>query len=81
VSPKSGRAVSREAAAPYLDRLFRLPPFLVSDAPAGPGDLADAFRLTGHFLDMHVWSARAIAPPATRDSLVTLLAANEGVRA
>ena len=29
VSPKSGRAVSREAAEPYLDRLFVLPAFLV----------------------------------------------------
>ena len=27
VSPKSGRAVSRAAAEPYLDRLLRLPPF------------------------------------------------------
>lgn len=73
VSPKSGRAVSRAAAAPWLDKLFRLPPFLVSDAEAGPGDLAAAFALTGHFLDRHVWTARPVDPPPTRDLLVAML--------
>ena len=72
-APKSGRAVSRAAAAPWLDKLFRLPPFLVSDAEAGPGDLAAAFALTGHFLDRHVWTARPVDPPPTRDLLVAML--------
>ncbi|MFL1876455.1 DNA repair protein RecO, partial [Hansschlegelia beijingensis] len=30
VSPKSGRAVGREAGAPYAEKLFALPPFLVA---------------------------------------------------
>ena len=30
VSPRTGRAVSREAGEPYKDRLFPLPPFLLS---------------------------------------------------
>ena len=33
VSPKSGRAVSAEAGAPWRDRLLPLPPFLRDDAP------------------------------------------------
>ena len=33
VSPKSGRAVSAEAGAPWRDRLLPLPPFLREDAP------------------------------------------------
>ena len=70
VSPKTGRAVSREPAKPYCDRLLRLPQFLVSDAPAAPGDVADAFRLTGHFLHMHVWDPRQVDPPAIRDALI-----------
>lgn len=71
VSPKTGRAVSAEAAAPYADRLFRLPAFLIDDrAPAGPADLAASFALTGFFLDRHIWTARAIDRPATRDALV-----------
>ena len=37
VSPKSGRAVSREAGAPYHDRLLALPAFLVSQKGTGTG--------------------------------------------
>lgn len=70
VSPRSGRAVSAEAAAPYADRLLRLPPFLVRERAADPRDVADAFALTGHFLDRHVWTPRQIAPPSTRNWLV-----------
>ena len=73
VSPKTGRAVSREPAQPYCDRLLVLPQFLLADAPAEPGDVADAFRLTGHFLRMHVWEPRQIEPPATRDALIDAL--------
>ena len=51
VSPKTGRAVGREAGAPYASRLLGLPEFLRSpDAEAVPGDVADALRLTGFFL-------------------------------
>ncbi|HTJ58938.1 MAG TPA: DNA repair protein RecO [Devosiaceae bacterium] len=74
VSPKSGRAVSRAAAEPYLDRLFPLPAFLIKpDAEAGPGDVAAAFALTGHFLDRHVWMSRQLDPPAVRHALIEIL--------
>lgn len=75
VSPKTGRAVCLEAAAPYLDRLFVLPAFLRDPAtPATAEDIAAAFALTGHFLELHVWAARRIDPPATREPLLALLA-------
>jgi DNA repair protein RecO (recombination protein O) len=73
VSPKTGRAVSREPAKPYCDRLLRLPQFLISDVPVTPADVADAFRLTGHFLAMHVWETRQIEPPSIRDALIEAL--------
>jgi len=73
VSPKTGRAVSREPAKPYCDRLLRLPQFLISDAAPTPQDVADAFRLTGHFLHMHVRDARQVEPPAMRDALIGAL--------
>ena len=47
-----------------------LPQFLIADVPVGPGDLMHAFRLTGHFLHMHVWDPRQIEPPAIRDALI-----------
>ncbi len=72
VSPKTGRAVSREPAKPYCDRLLVLPQFLISErAPLQPGDLQHAFRLTGHFLHMHVWDPRQIEPSPVRDALIS----------
>ena len=73
VSPKSGRAVSRAAAQPYLDRLLPLPSFLNARGNAGPDDLRSAFRLTGHFLDMHIWSARQLDRPTIREPLIEML--------
>ena len=74
VSPKTGRAVCRAAAEPYLDRLLALPRFLSTGEAPEPASIAAAFRLTGHFLDRHVWSARGIDPPATRDAVVEIFA-------
>jgi len=74
VSPKSGRAVSLAAAAPYLGRLLELPPFLLGTGPVtGAADIAAGFALTGHFLDRDVWSPRQLSPPSTRDPLIRIL--------
>jgi DNA repair protein RecO (recombination protein O) len=74
VSPKSGRAVSRAAAEPYLDKLLPLPSFLVGEGVGSAADLRSAFALTGHFLDRHVWSVRQVEAPANRESLIALVA-------
>jgi DNA repair protein RecO (recombination protein O) len=50
VSPKSGRAVSAEAAGDYRDRLFPLPPFLLGDSESDWADVLAGLRITGHFL-------------------------------
>ncbi|MCW6531834.1 DNA repair protein RecO [Sphingomonas lycopersici] len=50
VSPKSGAAVSRAAAAGYESRLFALPPFLRAGGAAEWSDALAALDLTGHFL-------------------------------
>jgi DNA repair protein RecO (recombination protein O) len=72
VSPRSGRAVSHAAAEPYRDRLFRLPGFLRGNSGATPEDVADGFRLTGHFLERHVWGPRNMPEPDCRRILITL---------
>jgi DNA repair protein RecO (recombination protein O) len=61
VSPKSGRAVSREAGAPYAERMLRLPAFL-QDVHAHPAAdaLADGFALTGFFLERFVLEPRGL---------------------
>jgi len=68
VSPKSGRAVSRDAARPYIDRLFALPDFMkAGDATgASAADVAGALRLTAHFFDTHVFKPHQRKLPAAR---------------
>jgi DNA repair protein RecO (recombination protein O) len=62
VSPKSGRAVSREAGEPWADKMLRLPAFLRErDAQPVGRDLDDGFALTGFFLARHVLEPRGLA--------------------
>ncbi|MEG2731041.1 DNA repair protein RecO, partial [Brevundimonas sp.] len=66
VSPRTGRAVSREAGAPYADKLLRLPPFMLgAQAGLDEGDVNDGLALTGHFLEQYVFHAlNKPLPPA-----------------
>jgi DNA repair protein RecO (recombination protein O) len=67
VSPRSGRAVSRDAGAPYLDKLFVLPPFLRSeDADYDTADIVQGLALTGHFFEAHVFGPHQQKMPASR---------------
>ena len=79
VSPKSGRAVSAEAGAPWRDRLLPLPPFLRDDAPleARPSaeEIADGFRLTGFFLARDLFALHGEPLP---DSRAAFLKAAQG---
>ncbi|HEX4767457.1 MAG TPA: DNA repair protein RecO [Lichenihabitans sp.] len=80
VSPRTGRAVSRAAGAPYRDRILALPSFLTAsaDGPAALGvpDLQAGFRLTEYFLKRNVFAPRGLAlPDARRAYLAALFAA------
>ncbi|WP_310620547.1 DNA repair protein RecO [Flexibacterium corallicola] len=77
VSPKSGRAVNKEAGAPWKDKLLPLPSFLRNidsrstiGTHATPKDVQDAFHLTGYFLFRHIYEPRNITWPLARDSFV-----------
>jgi DNA repair protein RecO (recombination protein O) len=57
VSPRTGRAVSREAGEPYKDRLLALPPFLLSaQGRLVPGDVGAGLDITGHFLEAFIFN-------------------------
>ena len=83
VSPRGGRALSRAAGTPRADALLALPPFLCRpDAAAGTGaDIADGFRLTGWFLDKHVFRGQGGRMPAARGRLLERLRAAAPARA
>jgi DNA repair protein RecO (recombination protein O) len=71
VSPRSGRAVSRAGGEAYRDKLMRLPGFLGrDDEPASAADIADAFALTGFFLERHAFAPRGLALPDARARFV-----------
>lgn len=74
VSPKSGGAVSKGAAAGYEDRLFALPPFL-SGRDAGPSmaDVLAGLKITGYFLDRDLLDGRNRDLLAVRQRLLDRL--------
>lgn len=56
VSPRTGRAVSMEAGAPYHEKLFPLPSFLIGGGGWNDTDICQGLDLTGHFLSRHVFA-------------------------
>ncbi len=72
VSPRSGRAVSSGAAAPYRERLFALPAFLGGAGAAQADDVLRGLALTGHFLEQHLFPPPK-GLPAARARLAELL--------
>lgn len=73
VSPRSGRAVSRSAGAPYHDKLLPLPAFLWRDASAEAPDIIAGLMLTGHFLHHHLLEPQGRALPEARARLADRL--------
>jgi DNA repair protein RecO (recombination protein O) len=76
VSPKSGRAVSRDAGAPYHGKLLPLPPFLLSEGQEEAvehAQILDGLRLCGYFLGSRVFAPRGLPLPAVRARFVRLL--------
>lgn len=75
VSPRSGRAVSASAGAPYAEKLLKLPGFLrLRGANGSPAEVAQGIAMTGYFLANRV--ARALGRetlPGARGRLEDLL--------
>lgn len=76
VSPKSGRAVSRDAAAGYERQLLPLPPFLLDGTPADWTEIGQGLALTGHFLARDLLIGRQANVLAARERLVDRMKRN-----
>jgi DNA repair protein RecO (recombination protein O) len=75
VSPRTGRAVSAAAGADYRDRLFALPPFLLSSQGGlRAGDVGAGLAITGHFLERFVFGPLNRPLPPARHWLLDRLA-------
>ena len=75
VSPRSGRAVSREAGAPFADRMLPLPAFMLGLGAASIAAVREGLRTTGFFLENWVCPSYEIQQlPDARNRLVRLLA-------
>lgn len=75
VSPRSGRAVSREGAGEWASRLLPRPRCLPGQGPASPAEIVQGLQLTGFFLGERMAPDLGDRPlPEARQRLVTFLA-------
>ena len=71
VSPKSGRAVCREAGLPYHDKMLKLPGFLLGNSEnLCSEDIKDGLMLTEFFLDRHMLNPFGKKIPQARRMLM-----------
>jgi len=71
VSPKSGRAVSREGAGEWADRMLPLTPVLAGKGDASHSDILEALGTTGFFLENRLVKSLGDRPmPAARARLL-----------
>lgn len=73
VSPKTGRAVSKEVAKPYTDKLLKLPAFLGGLQNFDEYEIAHGLALTGYFLHHHIAEPQGRTLPEARQRLVASL--------
>lgn len=67
VSPKTGRAVSEAAGAPYKGKLLPLPSFLKPNGGIGSEeDVLTGLKMTGYFLEHWVYAHHSAGPPEAR---------------
>ncbi len=69
VSPRTGRALSADAAGDWAPRLLPLPPFLCDGTAGDARQWRDGLRLTAHFLARDVFGMRHLSLPLAREAL------------
>ncbi|MBK0400052.1 DNA repair protein RecO [Limibaculum sp. M0105] len=74
VSPRTGRAVTREAGSPWAGKLLPLPGFLIGRGEPSAAAVVEALQLTGWFLaNRAVAAMERDALPEARERLLRLL--------
>jgi len=76
ISPRTGRAVSRQGAGDWADRLLPLPPCLLGQGTAPDAEIAEGLAVTGHFLRARVAPELGHKPlPEARERFVARFSA------
>ena len=73
VSPRTGRAVTKETAKGYEDRVLPLPGFLLGKGAADAAAIRDGLKLAGYFLERHLFAALDRPVPEARQALIDRL--------
>ena len=74
VSPKTGRAVCREAGEPYRDRLFLFPEFIVTqNYRPNAFEMADLLKMTEFFLNKNFFAIHNLKFPECRVNLAEIV--------
>ena len=78
VSPKTGKAVCKEIGAPYHDKLFKYPQFVVdkSDSPSYK-EIFNVLEMTSYFLKENFFKFHNIKMPESRHKMKDILATLE----
>ena len=81
VSPRTGRAITREAGEPYRHRILPLPSILQapgkSEGGVPPAEIRAAFRVTEHFLLRDLFGPRGLAVPRDRQAYLSAILPEE----
>ncbi|MEM8771276.1 MAG: DNA repair protein RecO [Pseudomonadota bacterium] len=81
VSPRSACAVSKEAGAPYKDKMLPLPGFLKNAGASAQGaDALDGLATTGYFLETRILHITDKPLPEARRRVLQMLLETEGLR-
>lgn len=77
VSPKTGRAVSKEIGEPYIGKIFTLPEFFINQTiEPNFKQILIGLKLTGYFLAKYIMDYRQTNIPHARNMLVDLISNN-----
>ena len=73
VSPRTGRAISEQAAGVWAPKLLNLPPIILKGS-GNSGSIIDGLKLTGYFLTKKVFNELSVnSPVSERQRFVDLL--------
>ena len=72
ISPKTGRAVTKEVGNLYKNKLFIIPKFFLhEDVGASDDEIYSALMITGHFLNIYFYNINGGKLPIARNYLLT----------